>query len=48
MKIKYQIYNLYDEEIDYVLLEISKYDAVIIATPIHSFYCSDMVKELMD
>lgn len=48
MKIKYQIYNLYEEEIDYVLLEISKYDAVIIATPIHSFYCSDMVKELMD
>ena len=24
MKIKYQIYNLYEEEIDYILLEIAK------------------------
>lgn len=48
MKIRYKIYDLYDDEVDHVLLEIKKYDVVIIATPIHSFYCSDAVKELMD
>lgn len=48
MEIKYKIYDLYAEETDYILLEIRRYDVVIIATPIHSFYCSDAVKELMD
>lgn len=48
MKIKYKIYDLYNEEMDYVLFEIVRYDVVIIATPIHSFYCSDAVKEFMD
>ena len=48
MKIKYDLFNLYEEEVDFVAEEIKKYDVVIIATPIHSFYCSDAVKELMD
>ena len=46
--IKYEIYDLYEEEMYYILLEIKKFDAVIVATPIHSFYCSDAVKTFMD
>lgn len=38
MKIKYQIYNLYEEEIDYILLEIAKYDAVIICRYAYTFF----------
>ena len=48
MKMRYKMYDLYNEEMDYILLEINKYDVVIVATPIHSFYCSDAVKEFMD
>lgn len=48
MNIKYDIFSLFEEETDYIAEEIKKYDVVITATPIHSFYCSDAVKELMD
>lgn len=47
-KIKYKIYDLYDEETDFIFYEIKRYDVVLIATPIHSFFCSDAVKEFMD